>query len=97
MLLRVCLNKSLRLARFYFLDFQVRAEDIDVLVMLVYHCSESHYLLFVTTSNGSYDVQRIQKYLSERQRRYLPFCLAFTGCDTISAIAGPGKTSLFNK
>jgi len=34
---------------------------------------------------------------TERQRRYLLFCHAFTGCDAISAIAGHGKSALFDK
>jgi len=35
--------------------------------------------------------------LTERQRHYLLFCHAFTGCDTISAITGHGKSALFDK
>ena len=35
--------------------------------------------------------------LTERQRHKLLFCHAFTGCDTISAIAGHGKSALFDK
>jgi hypothetical protein len=76
---------------------QVRAEDADVLVMLVYHSSGSHHPVFVTTSNGSYDVRKIKDSLCERQKRYLLFCHGFTGCDTVSAIAGHGKTNLFNR
>ena len=77
--------------------FQVRAEDADVLVMLVHHSSDSHHPLFLTTSNGSYDVQKIKESLSERQKGYLVFCHAFTGCDTVSSIAGHGKTTLFDR
>ena len=46
---------------------------------------------------GSYDVRRIREALSERQRRYLLFCHAFTGCDTVSSISGHGNTTLFEK
>lgn len=77
--------------------FQVRVEDADVLVMLVYHSSNTNHPLYVTTSKGSYDVGRIREALPERKRRYLLFCHAFTGCDTVSAIGGHGKTALFNK
>ena len=35
--------------------------------------------------------------LTERQRRYLLFCHAFTDCDTVSAIASHGKSALFDK
>ena len=76
--------------------FQVRAEDADVLIMLLHHSSSTKYPLYLTTSNGSYDVKKIQEALSEKQRRYLLFCHAFTGCDTVSAIAGHGKTTLFH-
>ena len=48
-------------------------------------------------SKGSYDVRRIQESLSERQRRYLLFWRAFIGCDTVSAIASHGKTTLFDR
>jgi len=65
--------------------------------MLVHHCSNTNHQLFFITSKGSYDVRDIREALSERQRRYLLFCHAFTGCDTASSIAGHGKTTLFDK
>ena len=49
------------------------------------------------TPKGSYDIRSIREALSEKQRRYLLLCHAFTGCDTVSAISGHGKTSLFDK
>jgi len=75
----------------------VRAEDADVLILLVHHSSSAKHPLFVTTAKGSYDVGRIRDALSERQRRYLLFCHAFTGCDTVSAIGGHGKTTLMKR
>ena len=75
----------------------MRTEDTDVLVMLVHHSSSTNHPIFLTTSSGSYDVSKIQQGLSERQRRYLLFCHAFTGCDTVSAIGGHGKSTLFNR
>ena len=53
--------------------------------------------MFFITSKGSYDVKMIQEALSERQSRYLLFCHAFTGCDTVSSIAGHGINTLFDK
>ena len=37
--------------------------------------------------------------ISVRETKKVPslFCHAFTGCDTISAIAGHGKTTLFDR
>ena len=77
--------------------FQVRAEDADVLVMMVHHSSDSHHPLSLTTSNGSCDVQKIKESLSERQKGYLLFCHAFMGCDTVSSIAGHGKQLFFDR
>ena len=63
--------------------------------MLIRYSSNTNYLLFFTTSKGSYNVKRIQEALSENQRKYLLFCHAFPGCDTVSAIAGHGKATLY--
>ncbi|KAG0720027.1 hypothetical protein GWK47_007031 [Chionoecetes opilio] len=76
---------------------EVRAEDADVLIMLVHHSSSTNHPLFLTTLKGSYDVRRIREALSERQKRCLLFCHAFTGCDTVSAIGDHGKTTLFDR
>ena len=76
---------------------EVRAEDTDVLVMLVHHTSITNHPIFLTTSRGSYDVKKIRDALPERKRKYLLFCHAFSGCDTVSAIAGHGKTTLFDR
>ena len=48
-------------------------------------------------SKGSYDIRKICEALCERKRLYLLFCHAFSGCDTVSAIAGNGKTTLFGR
>jgi len=61
------------------------------------HNSCINHPLFFTTSNCSYDVMRIQESPSERQRSYLLFFHAFIGCDTVTAIADHGKTTLFDK
>jgi len=68
--------------------FQVRAEDADVLII---HNSCINHPLFFTTSNGSYDVMRIQESPSERQRSYLLFCHAFIGCDLLLPLLAMGK------
>lgn len=79
------------------LYFQVRAEDADVLVMLVHHSPGTKHPLFFSTSKGSYDVRKIRVALSENRDTTWFFCHAFTGCDTVSVIAGHGKTTLFDK
>ena len=75
----------------------MRTEYADVLIILIHHSSCTNHPLFFITSKGSYDCRRILESLSERQRHYLLFCHALTGCDTVSAIAGHGKTTLLDK
>ena len=87
------LERFISLDSFYLVGFSNACRRDRRIGDAVYHCSESHNPLFVTTSNGSYDVRRIQKSFFERQRKYLPFCHAFTGCDAVSAITGHGKTA----
>ena len=43
---------------------QERAEDADVLIMLIHHSSSTSQPLFFTASKGSFNVRRIQESLS---------------------------------
>ena len=76
---------------------QVRIEDTDILVMLIHHGSMSNHPLMVVTSKGSYSIATIRDVLSEQQMKYLLTCHSFTGCDTVSAISGYGKSVLFTR
>jgi len=76
---------------------QVRTEDADLLILLIHHCCNTNHPVYFSTSKGTFDMKDIREMLTERQRRYLLFCLAFTGCDSVSAIAGHGKSALFDK
>ena len=73
----------------------VRAEDADVLIMLVHHTTTQHHQILFTTSKGSYKVDEIIASLTEQQRRFLLLLHAFTGCDTVSSIYGFSKEKLF--
>ena len=79
------------------LYFQVQAEVADMLILLIHHSSSNNHPLFLTMSKGSYDVRKIQESLCERQRHYLLFSHAFTGCNMVSAIGSHGKTTLFDR
>ena len=75
---------------------EVMAADTDVMVMLIHHNSDKP--IFLTTAKGtSYDIGKIRDALPERYRRYLIFLHSFSGCDTVSAISGFGKSSLLTK
>lgn len=74
----------------------MRAADTDVMVMLIYHAAD--YPIFLTTAKEtSYDIRKIREALPERYRKYLIFLHSFSGCDTVSAISGFGKSTLLTK
>ena len=74
---------------------EVRAEDSDILIMLVHHVSPQHHPMILTTSKGRYSIDEIIASLTDQQKRYLLMCHAFTGCDTVSSIYGYSKGKLF--
>ena len=53
---------------------EVRAEDAEVLVMLVHHSSNTNHSLFFTISKGSYDIRKIRELFVEE--RELPALLS---------------------
>ena len=75
---------------------EVRAEDTDVLVMLIHHVAD-HPIFLTTAKETSYDVGKIREALPEIYRRYLIFLHSFSGCDTVSAIFGFSKPTLLSK
>ena len=75
---------------------EVRAEDADVLIMLVHHYEqEKHHIIIFTTLTGSYCVKEIVQSLTYEKRKYLLFCHSFTGCDTKSSFYGFSKEKLY--
>ena len=74
---------------------KVRADDTDILVLLIHHCKDYQNSIYLATGSGTYLVQDIRKKLSERQKSDLVYLYSFTGCDTVSSVYGHGKVSLF--
>lgn len=74
----------------------MRAEDTDILVMLIHHAAD-HPIFLTTAKETSYDVGKIREALSERYRKYLIFLHSFSGCDEVSAIFGFSKPTLLSK
>ena len=75
---------------------EVRAEDNDILIMLIHHLSSNHRPVLLTTSKGRYNISEIAESLTELQKLYLLLIHAFTGCDTVSSIFGFSKAKLFD-
>ena len=87
-----CLEHSLKRT------VEVRAEDADILIMLIHHYHpDKHHLITVTTSNGNYCVKEISLSLANKQRKYLLFCHSFTGYDTVPFLYGISKEALFKR
>uniref|UniRef100_UPI00358E3900 uncharacterized protein n=1 Tax=Myxine glutinosa TaxID=7769 RepID=UPI00358E3900 len=75
---------------------EVRAEDTDIMVLLIHHAAD-HPIFLTTAKDTSYDVGKIREALPERYRKYLIFLHSFSGCDTVSAISGFSKSTLLTK
>ena len=75
----------------------VRAEDTDVLVMLIHHMPKSPNDIHMCTKAGSYSISSIRKELNEVERERLLFIHSFSGCDTVSSIYRQSKVGLLKK
>ena len=78
-------------------NLQVRAEDIDILIILVFHCQSATHEIYFVTNQGTFNVKQIHGKLTAAQKKYLLFVHAFTGNDTVSAISRHGKQTLFDR
>ena len=77
---------------------EVRAEDADILILLVYHYDDKiHNHLFFATSKGSFCINEIVKSLPDHKKKYILMCHSFTGCDTVSSFYGFSKEKPFER
>ena len=75
---------------------EVRAEDNDILIMLIHHMSAQHHPIILFTSKGRYSIREIKDMLTDSEKQHILMCHAFTGCDTVSSIYGFSKEKLFS-
>ena len=61
-------------------DVEVKAEDTDILRLLIHHFTENHNEIVMTTRNGSHSISKIVNAL---KKRILLFVHSFSGCDTV--------------
>ena len=82
-------------------DVEIKCEDTDVFVLLVYHYSLTDHQtisdIYVTTGECSYSVSEMCSYLNDDQKHNILFIHAISGCDTTSAMFGQGKKKVFKK
>ena len=67
-------------------DVEVKAEDTDILCLLIHHFTENHNEIVMTTRNGSHSISKIVNALDANIKRILLFVYSFSGCDTVSSI-----------
>ncbi len=78
-------------------DVEVKAEDTDILCLLIHHFIENHNEIVLTTRNGSHSISKIVNALDANIKRILLFAHSFSGCDTVSSIHGFGKVKILEK
>ena len=76
-------------------DVEVRAEDTDVLCLLIHHCLTAKNKVFITTSDGAHSINKIRENLTDTELKHLLISHSFSGCDTVSSIYGFGKVKVF--
>ena len=67
-------------------DVEVKAEDTDILCLLIHHFTENHNEIVMTTRNGSHSISKIVNALDANIKHILLFVHSFSGCDTVSSI-----------
>ena len=56
-------------------DVEVKAEDTDILCLLIHHFTENHNGIVMTTRNGSHSISKIVNALDANIKRILLSCL----------------------
>ena len=83
----------------------VIGEDTDLLVLLLYHCQNSNFKLYIRSDRGTtenkiprtFDICVCQEILGKRICNNILFLHAYTGCDTTSKISKITKNAVFKK
>ena len=82
-------------------DVEVKAEDTDILCLLIHHFTENHNEIVMTTRNGSHSISKIVNALDANIKRILLSCL-FTVSQAVTrsavyTIHGFGKVKILKK
>ena len=75
----------------------VKADDTDILCMLVVHIHAVSKDIILHTKGGSFNVKHIRENMPTEELRLLLLSHAFSGCDTTSGILGHGKVRILKK
>ena len=78
----------------------VVATDTDILVMLLYHFTESHkniFMLSETNNTTAIPIQTLRECVGCNTAKQLLLIHAISGCDSTSSLFGHGKVAVFKK
>ena len=75
----------------------VKADDTDILCMLVVHIHAVSKDIILHTKGGSFNVKHIRENMPTEELRLLLLSHAFSGCDTTSGILGHGNVRILKK
>ena len=76
---------------------EIKAEDTDILCLLVHHFGDHNNDIIINTASGSYSIDKISQALDPSLKKMLLFIHSFSGCDTVSSIFGFGKEIVLKK
>ena len=79
-------------------EVEIKAEDTDILCLLIHHYSPTHNNdIVMTTRSDSHSIGNIVNALDPTQKELLLFIHSFSGCGTVSSIYGFGKEAILKK
>ena len=78
-------------------DVEVRAEDTDVLCMIIHHLTLTSNDIHFTTKTGSYSTRSIRNALPAEELTVLLLAHSFSGFDMASSTLGFGKVRVLRK
>ena len=65
----------------------VKADDTDVLMILLHHVQAMTSPIYLTSSERTFDIKSLSQKLSHEEKRYFLVSFCFSGCDTVSSIS----------
>ena len=70
-------------------DVELKAEDTDIVCLLVHHFnSEHHNDIYLTTKKGTYSIKEISSHLDHKEKEILLLIHSISGCDSVSGLFG---------
>ena len=70
-------------------DVELKAEDTDIVCLLVHHFNSDHHNdIYLTTKKGTYSIKEISSHLDHKEKEILLLIHSISGCDSVSGLFG---------